>query len=156
MSSTITFRARYLPFLCLAVLTLAMSSGCDSGPPTAPVHGQVTYQGEAVPRGTIRFYPDAGGAAAVGQIQSDGTYSLSRKVPGDDVLLGSYKVTIEAVEPVDAPAGPLTIEDELKMEIGMPAAEPKSLVPEKYLSIKTTDLTATVEDKDNQIDFALP
>lgn len=138
---------------CVVVGSLVV--GCDSGPPTAPVQGRVTYDGKPVPRGTIRFYPVGGGATAVGQIASDGAYTLARKVPGDDVLLGEYKVVIEAKEIVDSPARPMTFEDELTMAVGAPKNPPKSLVPLKYASIQTSDLTATVEAGANQIDFDL-
>lgn len=140
--------------LVLGLFVLSLI-GCDQGPQTVPVHGKVTYQGKPVPTGTVRFHPVSGGAVAVGPIQSDGSYKLARKVPGDGVLPGDYQVTIEAIESSDAgPSGPITIEQELELDI-TEGPRSKALVPEKYAALESTDLTASVKPGDNEINFDL-
>ena len=137
-----------------SVACLLLVSGCDSGPPTAPVHGTITYKGKPVTTGTITFYPAEGGRPAVGDIGSDGSYTLSRTVPGDNVILGDYKVAIEATESSATAPPPTSLADELSSG---PASTPppKQLVPAKYSTIESSELTATVTEGDNTIDFPL-
>lgn len=150
MHHTSVDHRRHKPLTVLALLAaVALVAGCDSGPPTSPVHGKVTYQGKPVTTGAVTFYPTAGGRPAVGSIQSDGTYTLARKVPGDDVELGDYNVTIEAVEVSNTQVS----EEDL---ITATAVKPKYLVPEKYMTQESSDLTATVTEGDNEINFDLP
>lgn len=150
-----TQRARYLA-LVLAIATATGLVGCDRGPSTAPVHGKVTYKGKAVPIGTVTFYPTEGGRPAVGSIREDGSYELARKQLGDGVILGDYKVTIEAVKAAPSAEKPASLTGELGESAGAFAAPPpKYLVPEKYSVQETSDLTATVESGDNTIDFDL-
>lgn len=144
--------------LCV-ILLVAAAVGCDRGPATAPVHGKVTVGGKAVPTGTVQFYSTTGGPPAVGQIRKDGSYVMARKVPGDEVVLGEYQVTIEAMASSSGARsdGPKTFEEELESESSSPGQVlAESLVPEKYASLESTDLTATVTDGDNEINFDLP
>lgn len=123
----------------------------------AAVSGKVTYQGKPVPQGTVTFYPQAGGRPSIGHIESDGTYVLSSVKPGDGAALGEYRVAIEARKVTGAPAEPTSFQDELEGKFPAAAAAPKIewLVPQEYSSAETSGLTATVEDKDNVIDFNL-
>lgn len=140
--------------LCVLLLVSASFVGCDSGPQTAPVSGTVSYKGEKITTGTVKFYPKEGGRPAVGSIQEDGTYELARKEPGDEVVLGDYKVTIEAKKVTGAKSAATSLADEISGDSGAPAsASVKWLVPEQYSLLEKSDLTATVEDKDNQINF---
>jgi hypothetical protein len=152
--------ARLRPLGSSVVLgALMLVIGCDSGPKVAPVHGNVTYKGKSVPTGTVTFYPSAGGRPAVGNIASDGSYTLSRNQPGDGAVVGEYKATIEAREaaPGVAASQARSLTDELAAN-PMPqgANAIKDLVPAKYSTIETSGLTATVRSENNQIDFDLP
>lgn len=151
------------PFRTLSVLVLAgifaLSTGCDNGPEVAPVHGHVTYKGTPVPTGTVTFYPTQGGRPAVGNIKADGSYTLSRKEPGDGVVVGEYTVTVEAreaVQPGDVQQAKSLADEAMAEPIGKTTAPPKDLVPAKYSMVETSGLTATVNSGSNQIDFDLP
>jgi hypothetical protein len=125
-----------------AVAALAVV-GCSSGQPTlAVVRGTITYKGKPVPNGTITFVP-ANGPAATGKIHRDGTYTLTTYKAGDGAVLGTHKVVVAAMEDM---TGRLP-EDRNPL--------PPSLVPNKYSSIGTTDLTAEVKEGGNNINFPL-
>jgi hypothetical protein len=150
------------PFRTISVLvlagTFALSTGCDNGPEVAPVHGHVSYMGAPVRTGTVTFYPTQGGRPAVGSIKADGSYTLSRKVPGDGVAVGEYNVTLEAREAVTPVASQArSLAEEVSAEpVGKTTVPPKELVPAKYSMVETSGLTATVNSGTNQIDFKLP
>jgi hypothetical protein len=102
----------------------------------------VTYKGKPVPNGTITFVP-ASGHHATGEIGPDGSYVLTTFRPGDGAVPGAYKVFIVAMQDM---AGRLP-EDRTPL--------PPPIVPNKYTSIATTDLTADVKDQENTINFVL-
>jgi hypothetical protein len=88
--------------IALALLLLP-SGGC--GTPAGggaagmiPVKGKVTYKGQPVTKGVVRFEPDGYGRMATGQIQSDGTFVLTTLKEGDGVVAGEHRVTIEGFD----------------------------------------------------------
>jgi hypothetical protein len=118
--------------------------GCDSGGlKTAVVRGKVTYQGKAVTSGTVTFVPDAGGPPATGEIQPDGTFTLTTYKTGDGAVLGKHKVFVVAMEDTSG-----KLPEERK-------ALPAPTIPNKYTSLATSPLTAEVGDKDNTVQFDL-
>ena len=85
--------------LALAAILVGACWGCGSGsvvPPTLiPVKGKVTYKGQPVTKGIVRFEPDGGfGRMATGELKSDGTFELSTLKPGDGVVAGEHRVTV--------------------------------------------------------------
>jgi len=134
-------------------------TGCGGGdigkPKVAPVSGKVTQKGKPLTAGDVMFTPSGGpegasGHIASGQIQSDGSYTLTTFNTGDGAVLGKHKVTVVARETAD-----LKKMNELKG--GAIAYKlPKSLVAPKYTKVDTTPLTYTVEDGRNTIDIELP
>jgi hypothetical protein len=120
--------------LCLA--------GCGGGSGTVPVRGTVTFKGKPVPSGTITFIPDAG-PHATGEIGPDGTYTLTTYKAGDGAVPGSYKVVVVAMQDTSARLP----EERTPL--------PPPIVPTKYTSVATTDLTAQVKDGENTINFDL-
>lgn len=131
--------------LCLLlVATLLALPGCNSGPRTFPVHGKVTYKGKPVPNGTVLFTPLTVGPTATGEIGKDGSYSLTTYKPGDGAVVGKYKVTIVAMEDM---TGRLP-EDRNPL--------PPPIIPDKYSTLGTTDLTGEVNEGENTINFDLP
>ena len=138
-----------LVILCFAV-------GCDSGPVIAPVSGVVKVDGKPLETGTIMFHPTSG-RPAVANIDKQGRYELQTYEPGDGALLGNYKVTVEAFFTKNAPPTPTSLEDEASMPVQRgPRPVTISLVPEDYGDETATPLKATVEDKDNEINFEIP
>jgi hypothetical protein len=125
----------------VVVAALIVLAGCgDKKPKTAVVQGKVTYNGKPVPNGTINFIP-ADGPAATGEIGPDGSYRLTTHKKGDGAVLGTHKVVIVAMQNV---------------EVGEAFTPlPPPIVPIKYTSLSTTDLTAEVKDQENTINFDL-
>jgi hypothetical protein len=127
----------------LSPCLLVCLTGCGGGgPKTVPVRGTVTYKGKPVPNGTVLFVPVAG-PHATGEIGPDGSYVLTTVRPGDGAVPGTYKVVIVALQDM---TGRLPEER---------TPLPPPIVPNKYTSIATTDLTAEVKDQENTINFPL-
>ncbi len=139
-------RSSLLSVVLVAIAGMA-TLGCGSADNMAPVKGVVTVGGEPVPSGTIQFIPASGGRPATGQIGSDGSYALSTKTPGDGVPPGEYKVIIEAKQTSGGGGG----------DISVPSGPVKVtwLAPQKYSTVASSDLTATVESGTNEINFPL-
>lgn len=131
---------------CMGGLTTAIllvTIGCGpSRPKTATVQGKVTYKGKPVHTGTINFVP-ANGTSATGQIAADGSYRLKTFTDGDGAILGSHRVYIVAMDE--------------KNQVGLEAFSPlpPPIVPLKYTSLSTSDLTAEVKDEPNTFNFDL-
>lgn len=145
--------------LAALVITLVTMAGCGpSYPETAPVTGKVTLDGQPLSTGKIVFYPKEG-RPAMGQIEPDGTYTLTTFEEGDGALPGEHKVTIKATEVVGGQM-PKSFEEEVALGTkGGPTMSPgelKWLAPSKYAQRETSPLAATVTlEGENQIDFEL-
>jgi hypothetical protein len=135
-----TFHGLVLVALAAAVCLLG---GCGSDQlKTAVVRGTVTYNGKPVPNGTISFVP-VSGPNATGEIQPDGTYTLTTYRKGDGAVLGQHTVVIVAME------------DTSKRLPEERNPLPPPIVPLKYTSLATSDLRADVKDQENTINFTL-
>lgn len=130
-----------------AVLCLFLM-GCEpanQNPPTSPVTGKVTYQGEAVEGATIQLVPsDPAGKGANAISEADGTFALSTFEPGDGAMAGKYKVTVRKL---------VSVEQGVQKDgehVGEPAFVNKDMLPKKYRSLGSTPLefevTATGEN----------
>ncbi len=88
--------------IVLATLLLGTCWGCGSGsgklPDLIAVKGKVTYKGQPLTKGTIRFEPDGFGRMASGNLQSDGTFVLSTLKDGDGVVAGHHRVFVSDVD----------------------------------------------------------
>lgn len=67
---------------------------------TASVSGTVTKDGKPVSGGTITFAPKgeegkASGKPATGEVQSDGTYTLTTYDDGDGAVIGTHEVSYD-------------------------------------------------------------
>jgi hypothetical protein len=123
---------------------LLLFAGCGGdGRKTAVVNGKVTYRGKAVSSGTVTFVPETGGPSATGEIQSDGTFTMTTYKPGDGAVLGKHKVFIVAMEDMSG-----KLPEERK-------PLPAPLIPLKYTSIATSPLTADVAGRENTVEFDL-
>jgi hypothetical protein len=139
---------RSLARTAFAAATLAsMAFGCGSSepptPPTIPVRGKVTYQGQPVPKGTVTYQP-ASGRPASGEIQPDGTYQLSTFGSKDGAVAGTYKIIIIA-----------NSGDPSKMPSTPGYVPPKDLVPKKYSSLDTSGLEMIVSADRTSYDLDL-
>ncbi len=130
----------------LAALPLLAGCGADRGG-MVPVSGRVTWEGEAVTTGNVTFTPaDAvTGRLASGQIQSDGTFTISTLKQGDGVLPGTYRVGISS-----APPPPIEVMEGQVLPTGP--------VPTSYNNPTASGLEVTIEAGSDPVvqDFALP
>src|SRR5262249_52024882 len=90
-------------YLALAAIFISSCWGCGSGSavPTTliPVKGKVTYKGQPLTKGIVRFEPNSGfGRMASGELQSDGTFELSTLKSGDGVVQGEHRVTVSELD----------------------------------------------------------
>ena len=134
--------------IAVVIAAACLAAGCNrGGEGLAVVKGKVNYNGKPVPNGTINFLPDDGNKpSATGEIQADGSYALTTfqsNHASEGAVIGKHKVVIVAMQDM---ASRLP-EERIPL--------PPPIVPIKYTSPATSDLTATVEDKENQIDFDL-
>lgn len=121
-------------------------AGCSSAPPELPpVSGTVTYQGAPVEGAIIVFHPAEAGDLQPAQATTDsnGQFAISTHVgqgeyqPG--LAPGKYLVEISKREAAADFTNP-----------------PRHLLPEKYASVKTSELTAVVPAEGAEaLEFAL-
>src|SRR6476469_2683029 len=69
-------RLRLRPRLVPSLLMLVVLAGCNRGPKMTSVTGKVIYNGHPLEFGVVMFQPPSG-QPAQGQIQPDGTFTLS-------------------------------------------------------------------------------
>ncbi len=139
-------------------LGLVVVAGCGTnapkreGPPTYPVSGTVTQAGTSVTDATVRFESADGSKGATGRTDAQGEYTLSTFAAGDGALAGDYRVTIVKMEGDGAQA---VSEDDPNYTGAEEEVEMKNVLPEKYSNAETSDLTATVTEGTNTLDFPL-
>jgi len=96
---------RLLEILAAAALVVAPGCGSDNGLTLAKVSGKVTYNGKPVTNGTVFFKPDEStgtvGPGAAAALKADGTYIMSTENPNDGVIVGTHKVGITGIEPIE-------------------------------------------------------
>lgn len=140
-------RLHHYGLICFSIVFLG--AGC-SGPSqleTAPVKGTVTYKGKPLKFGNVSFRPEAG-SPSTGRIQEDGTFTLSTYGDGDGAIVGTNQVSITATE---RDAG-----QEKEVDPNTELTVSKSLIPSKYTSFSTSELTAEVKAGDvNEFNFEL-
>jgi hypothetical protein len=129
--------------LALCATLAVVGSGCG-GAYDASVSGEVTLDGNPVPRGTVTFSPTQGGPTAYGQIEEDGDYYVQTGTESG-LPVGEYQVTVVAEEP---PAVTRTA-------AGGPPPSGKSITPEWYRLKDSSGLKYTVESGSNRIDLKL-
>ena len=147
------------PGLCLVALAISMAAlsilpGCGKTGSlgTIPIRGKVLFNGEALTQGEIRYLPKNNqGRVARGKFESDGGFVLTTLKDGDGALPDEYDVVIlaPAIESEeDAKARRLGENAKKKSKKTFGEGEgPKSLVPLKYTSPKTSGLQDTVNSK---------
>jgi len=139
-------------------------TGCSNSdrPPTYPVTGTVTSQGQPVAGAAITFVPTGtDGEAASAITDSEGKYSLTTWEAGDGARSGQYRVKVSKQQQVTVDPSKmvknLSIEEEQKIyvENTNPPPPPKSLIPSKYENDQTSGLTHTVEKKPTTFDIKI-
>lgn len=87
----------------LTVTLCMILSGCgESLPPTAPVKGKVTLNGQPLPNASVNFYPEEG-KVANGVTDDAGNFTLSTFDPNDGAIIGKHKATVTIVNTAEIP-----------------------------------------------------
>ena len=144
-------RIEYGILVSLALLAGGCGSGTKSGPPMGDVRGTITYQQQPVAGANVTFVPTTRETPAAAAVTgSDGSYKLSISGQQQGAVTGNYQVMITLNAPYDGPL-PKDMSAEAAKEIYVG----KSLIPEKYRSPATSQLTAEVKPGSNTLDFVL-
>jgi hypothetical protein len=138
-----TRRKASLASTLLFAVLLAIA-GCGSQhadhPPVFPVSGQVTWNGQPLPNALLVLHPkgaaDARAIPARGQTDQHGHFRLTTYETGDGAPVGEYTVTVAYHQLVATGSG---------YEPG------PNLLPPKYASPETTDLTVRVAQGPNEL-----
>ena len=131
-------------WICL-LTAFALVAGCHRGPTMAPVTGKVFYNGRPLEFGSVMFQP-ASGQPAQGQIQSDGTFTLSTYKEADGAVVGRHKVRITCYE-TEKPGFPRSPGEQTLGRL---------LIPEKYTFLDQSGLSADVSiDREEPFVFEL-
>jgi hypothetical protein len=129
------WRDHYRLFVLSAVL-LVPCWGCGTSngqmSPLVAVKGKVTYKGQPVAKGTIRFEPEGYGRPATGRLQSDGSFVLGTNREADGVVAGAHRVSVSGFD--------------------KPLASNRAL---KKYGLKTSGLTAEVDADHTEFNFDL-
>lgn len=124
---------------------LCLSLGCQRGFTIVPVKGVVRYHGKPLAFGSVKFQP-VNGLAARGDIQADGSFRLTTFEPDDGAVVGNHQVRITCYASEEGRSGGPSDEH----------TSGKSLIPDRYLSFRTSGLTARVtRSGDNFFEFNL-
>ena len=125
---------------CLAVLSCGCGSGVEQG---ISIKGKVTYNGEPLQVGTVRYEPvdRDKGRAALGSIQSDGTFAINTSANVHGVLPGEYRIAVTSFEGEVGAQGPPGSGKSSAVK-----GPGKSLIPQHYSRGATSGLTDTVDE----------
>ena len=149
---------QFLFFGSLFSFTLIIS-GCGSGVPTGYVSGKVTLENGNDPAGLlIRFMDATQGVGATAVVQQDSTYSLKCKgEPG--VPIGTFKIAITAqvkqmsdLEVVEF----MKLSGAEQRKVQAERSAKRELVPERYRSTETSDLSYEIVDGVQSYNIAIP
>jgi hypothetical protein len=148
-------------------LGLVCATGCSGGkgqPKTVPVSGTVMYNGNPVEGATVSFMGEGAPRPATGVTDAKGEFQLSTYAANDGAVIGEHVVTITKIEagpeqPAGDPTAALNDPGALarqSKEARKATGGPKSLLPKKYASSKSTPLKETVtEEGPNKFVFQL-
>jgi hypothetical protein len=150
----------------LVVAGLVFWTGCNSGGysgPAGTVSGTVTLNGAPVPQGcSVAFVSDKGFTAS-GQVGADGSYQLS--VVGEEgsttsgIPVATYNVSVNPPAGGEGSEGDYDAMMEEESEAGEDQAEESQaeaeVIPAKYQSGATSELSFEVKEGPNTIDITL-
>jgi hypothetical protein len=124
--------------LLLSMCAVCLLQGCGSQyPTTVPIQGTITYRGKPIDKGEVQFSPkdDATGARrrlAVGEVDAQGSYTLSTFTKGDGAMPGEYAVTITLPKRKSG------------VEVAEGVAPAEQFIPTIYSALDKTPLKATI------------
>ncbi|WP_116344378.1 hypothetical protein [Blastopirellula marina] len=117
----------------------------------------VTLDDAPVEEAAVVFTPVEGGRSASGRTDVSGVAQMGTARVGDGVFPGEYKIVI--VKSIDDPSTPPPAEEDQHEHTGRGRpvyAKQIYLVPKKYISTSTSDLSTVVEaDVENEVTLKL-
>jgi hypothetical protein len=138
-----------MKFPCLSIIVLiALAAGCNSGPRLLGFHGEVSYQGKPIEKGTIEFIPtDNTRGPSVGGPITNGRYDVLAARGAREG--GTYQVRITALKKtgkkipniIDPKGPPMELED--------------NFIPLKYNRASSLKVTVTPETVGRPLNFQL-
>ena len=123
----------------VATAITALAIGCSGPANVGTVTGVVTLDGQPLPEASVTFQPQHGSPSA-GTTDSSGRYELRYTRSMKGAVVGEHAVAISTYKSGAPDADP-------------PIERRPEQVPPKYN--RSTELTATVGPRANQIDFSL-
>jgi hypothetical protein len=141
LRTVMTIRANAFAACSLAIAALLASNGCRARPKLCPLSGHVTFKGQAVTEGLIRFSNPQAGVDVTASLRSDGAYEAAMS-QGAGLPPGVYRV---AVTPplAQMPSDPAKT---------VPKLREFPNIPTKYRDVSTSGLTLTLEPGGSRFD----
>jgi hypothetical protein len=119
------------------VVAILGIQGCSDGlPRRVPVSGKVVIDGQPVTFGSVRFVPKDGGRSASGQIEKDGTFTLSCYSKSDGCVPGTHQVAVYSVEELNERTA-------------------RYYVPKKYSTASSSGLSFTITEPTESLNIDL-
>ena len=142
-------------FVLFATVITALGCGGSGLPETIAVTGSVSYQGNPVANAQVVLNStDPKGKPATGVTDAQGKFTVQTYVSptaqAKGAIAGQYKVTVTKVEQAS-----MSSEEMMKAASSGQPVMPKSLLPKKYSSEASTDLTADVKKGMGPLSFTL-
>ena len=129
--------------LCLCITGCGGGPAKDADPSLVPASGTVSMAGKPLAFGTIRLVMEGSpGVTASGEIK-EGHFTLMTTVSAPGARPGNYKVSITARDGVDT------------MDANGKPVPAKSLIPERYENVDSSNLKATIEKGGKDLVFDL-
>lgn len=127
--------------LILVAASCLFSTGCGSSEgyqgDLVPVSGKMTFKGRPLTKGVVKFDPGDDGKVAKGELQPDGSFTLSTFKTGDGAAAAHHRVTVSGTGSEAA------------------AKKGKELIPGKYTFRMTSSLEADVSRNSHEFTFDL-
>ncbi|PQO45840.1 hypothetical protein C5Y93_11320 [Blastopirellula marina] len=122
----------------MALPCIALCFGCGANSGLANVSGTVTADGKPVTGGTITYIPSAEGKPGSGEVQADGTFTITTYKDGDGAVVGEGTISYTAPS--------VEIPEDLQPGQPLPSSPYSGLKPsDPKVSIQSGKNTLTVE-----------
>ncbi|MCC7420014.1 MAG: hypothetical protein IT428_07035 [Planctomycetaceae bacterium] len=132
-------------FVASVALAAVFSAGCGGSEKdtreTGEIGGTISLNGVPLKEGSVCLTGERGTDVALGTIEPDGSFKMKYH-QRNALPVGIYKITVSGGGPTEQPSPQELMANPQKYNV-------KNPIPEKYRTVKTTDLTAKVEPGQN-------
>ena len=125
---------RFIAYLLSAATAIILTS-CRPSSGEVRIYGRVTYQGAAIPKGAVTFFPASG--RPIIAVLTDGTYAAK-------LLRGEYDVVVNPA--TDLPPG---------WKEGDVSPTQKAVLPSVYTTRAKSKIKISVNERSDRQDFEL-